>query len=69
MTIRVHKRHDTEIYDSRRVWAYIRQQWKAWLIYDAVVLSLWISPYFIMADLVIFVFLANAHYKKTGEQK
>ena len=68
VTIRVHPRHDTEIYDKKRVRAFFRQKWKAWGIYDAILLSLWISPYALLLDLAVFVFLADRHYKKTGEE-
>ena len=68
VTLRVHPRRDTEVYDKKRVLAYFRQKWKAWLIYDVIALSLWISPQFIMIDLAVFVFLADKHYKKTGEE-
>lgn len=69
ITIRVHPRRDTEIYDTKRVWAHIKQQWKAWLIYDAIVFSIWVSPNLILLDLAAFVYLADRHYKKTGEEQ
>lgn len=68
VTIRVHPRRDTEIYDKKRVRAYVRQKWKLWLIYDAILLSVWITPYALLPDLAVFAYLADRHYKKTGEE-
>jgi hypothetical protein len=38
VTIRVHPRHNTEIYDSRRIRIYVKQKLKSWAIYNMLMI-------------------------------
>ncbi|MBR5371963.1 MAG: hypothetical protein IK130_07095 [Oscillospiraceae bacterium] len=68
VTIRIHRRRDTEIYEKKRVRAFFKQKWKAWLIYDVILLTVWISPQLLLLDLALFAFCADRYYKKKGEE-
>lgn len=74
VTIRVHPQHDTEIYDKKRVRAYIVQKWKAWLIYNMLMIPaiIWleyqideISYYYYF---LFFIKMIHASRKNRKEQ-